>query len=159
MKPLTPSPDAKTLGHIRTLAHSDASDPLAAVLALVDLPSEADAHAWLKTHGPAIDREAERARLTGEILEARARSYALKVLDRMHAEFDNLDLDEAAEYLKHALRVVEAADRLRMHEKDGRANYPVLHITMVGGVFEGYTTPARETIDVSARDVEGDGHG
>lgn len=159
VKPLTPSPDAKTLGQIQTLAYSDASDPRAAVMALVGLENPEDADAWLEKYGPAIDREAERARLTYEILDPRARSYALKVFDRLLAEFDSLDLDEATEHLKHALRVMEAADRLRMHEKDARANYPVLHITMVGGVFEGYTTPASETIDVPVRDVGGGEHG
>ena len=128
---------------IRDLALYDPADGAQALRAAraMGRMTEAKALEFLATHAEEIDAEALRLELTGDALEAKARAFALKVLDRMNAEVDSIDLMDAADLLRHALRVLENADRVRIATKQSD-KLPVFNFTI------GYGSISLEPVDV-----------
>lgn len=84
---------------------------------------------------------------------ARLKKLSPALQDRAMEALEDGDF---ADVLRYAT-LLKSVSGLDTPAKDERANQPVLHLTMVGGVFEGYTTqpaPAKGVIDVEAAPVE-----
>ena len=139
---------------IRLVAEYDPPN-MSGVASLLDL-TLADAADFVATHAAAIDATAERMAITGTLLEPKARKLAQKLLDRMLSDVDSLDPLEAADLIKHPLRIIENADRVRLAQKaDANANLPVFNfIIHRGGITAELLEPAN-VVDVPTKHVNG----
>jgi len=139
---------------IRLVAEYDPPN-MSGVASLLDL-TLADAADFVATHAAAIDATAERMAITGTLLEPKARKLAHKLLDRMLSDVDSLDPLEAADLIKHPLRIIENADRVRLAQKaDANANLPVFNfIIHRGGITAELVEPAN-VVDVPTKHVNG----
>jgi len=139
---------------IRLVAEYDPPD-MAGVASLLDLTLD-DAADFVATHAAAIDATAQRMAIKGHLLEPKSRKLAQKLLDRMLADVDSLDPLEAADLIKHPLRIIENADRVRLAQKaDPYANLPVFNfIIHRGGITAELVEPAN-VVDVPAKHLNG----
>lgn len=145
-------------GDVYTLAvfNPDALEDAAALLG----KDEAATALFLALNAEAIDAERRRLEATSDkaLLEFEAQQLALKLLRRMGEDVDNLDALEAADLIKHALRIIENADRVRLAEKaDPNANLPVFNIVFhrpTGAITSELIKPA-DVLDVQGRTVQG----
>lgn len=94
----------------------------------------------------------------GKTLVPLVRATALKLARRVYAEADTVDAAGAAELLRPMVRILENADRVRLHDKGQYANLPVIHFTI--GAGHAITTtvarqaPAAELVeDVTPKEV------
>lgn len=151
--------DTKTAAQVRTIAEYD-PQTLAEAAALLCM-GEDDAARFLMDHAEAIEAETCRLALRGDLVEPKARRLAHKLLDRMAADVDSLDPLEAADLIKHPLRIIENADRVRLASKDPNANLAVFHFTFHAptGEMKATITPAKDpdVLDVEAKEVNGKG--
>lgn len=147
--------DKGTQDKIKLLATHDPGS-LSAVAALLDCP-EPKAQAFLVEHGGAIDKVALRMALTGDMLEPKARRLAEKLLDRMMVDVDSLDPLEAADLIKHPLRILENADRVRARSPDDMDKLPVFNFVFhaATGPVSATLVPPADVVDVTARQIEG----
>lgn len=146
MPDLTTS-DRSEADNIRALATHDPED-LQGVAALLGV-SDTAAASFVSTHADAIEAEATRMTLKGELLEPKARKLAQKLMDRMLVDVDSLDPLEAADLIKHPLRIIENADRVRMAKKaDLNDGLPVFNFVFHTG---GFTAELVEVVDAPAK--------
>jgi len=135
-------------------------DNLAQAAALLRM-GEDDAARFLMDHAEAIEAETCQLALRGDLLEPKARRLAHKLLDRMAADVDSLDALDAADLIKHPLRIIENADRVRLASKDPNANLAVFNFTFHAptGEITATITPAKDpdVLDVEAKEVNGKG--
>jgi hypothetical protein len=139
---------------IRLVAEYDPPD-MAGVASLLDLTLR-DAADFVAAHAAAIDATAQRMAIKGNLLEPKARKLAQKLLDRMLTDVDSLDPLEAADLIKHPLRIIENADRVRQAQKaDPYANLPVFNfIIHRDGISAELAEPAN-VVDVPTKHVNG----
>ncbi len=145
----------KTLAErIRLVAEYDPPD-MSGVASLLDM-TLSDAAEFVAAHAAVIDATAERMAIKGLLLEPKARKLAQKLLDRMLMDVDSLDPLEAADLIKHPLRIIENADRVRLAQKaDANANLPVFNfIIHRGGISAELVEPAN-VVDVPAKHLNG----
>lgn len=141
---------------IQLLAEHDPPDLIGAA-ALLELP-EAEASVFVNANAQAIEAAARRLALTGGALETKARQLALKLIDRMAVDVDSLDAMDAADLIKHPLRIIENGDRVRMAKKaDPNAGLPVFNITFVNGSMTAELVKPADVVDVDAKVTERQG--
>lgn len=141
---------------IRLVAECDPPN-LAGVAGLLEL-TQADAADFVAAHAEAIDATAERMALKGELLLPKARKLAQKLLDRMVVDVDSLDALEAADLIKHPLRIIENADRVRLAQKaDPNANLPVFNFIFSNGGIRAELVDPASVVDVPAEHLNGKG--
>ena len=141
---------------IRLVAEYDPPD-MAGVASLLDLTLD-DAADFVATHATAIDATAQRMAIKGNLLEPKARKLAQKLLDRMLADVDSLDPLEAADLIKHPLRIIENADRVRLAQKaDPYANLPVFNFIIHRGGISAELVEADNVVEVPAKHLNGKG--
>lgn len=139
---------------IRLVAEYDPPD-MAGVASLLDLPLN-DAADFVTTYAAAIDATAQRMAIKGNLLEPKARKLAQKLLDRMLMDVDSLDPLEAADLIKHPLRIIENADRVRIAQKaDPYANLPVFNFIIHRGGISAELVETAHVVDVTAKHVNG----
>ena len=139
---------------IRLVAEYDPAD-MAGVAGLLEL-TQADAADFVAAHAEAIDATAERMALKGELLVPKARKLAQKLLDRIVVDVDSLDPLEAADLIKHPLRIIENADRVRLAQKaDPYANLPVFNFIIHRGGISAELVEPGNVVDVPAKHVNG----
>lgn len=133
---------------IELLALIDPEDTQAASAAL-RLP-EHEALAFIEMHDAEITAARIRLEQTGGTLELLARRFAVNVLTRFNTDLDTLDTMEAADLLKHALRIIENADRVKQATIDPFAHLPMTNIVI-------HLNPANEPtgITIDAEEVGG----
>lgn len=139
---------------IRLVAEYDPPD-MAGVASLLDLTLD-DAADFVTTHAAAIDATAQRMAIKGNLLEPKARKLAQKLLDRMLMDVDSLDPLEAADLIKHPLRIIENADRVRLAQKaDANANLPVFNFIIHRGGISAELVETAQVVDVTAKHLNG----
>lgn len=130
-----------------------APDTLQGVAAVLDLP-ESEATDFLTEHAEELDRKVLKLSLLGDLLEPKARRLAEKLIDRMAAEFDGLDLLEAVDFMKHVLRVIELSDRARQRETETKV-LPVFNFVFQRPDPPGVRVVEPVVIEAQTREVAG----
>lgn len=92
--------------------------------------TEAETLQFIEQYDAEIATHQRRLNLTGGTLENSARRFAVKVMERFHADINDLDTIEAANLLKVALRVIENADRVELAKKAPHADLPMANIVI-----------------------------
>lgn len=120
--------NASTRDDINLLALLDPKS-LAEAAAVIH-KSEGETLQFIEQHDSEITAQQRRLNLAGGTLENSARRFAVKVMERFHADVDDLDTMEAANLLKVALRVIENADRIEVAKKSPHADLPIANIVI-----------------------------
>lgn len=134
---------------IELLALIDPDEPAGAAAVLNE--NEAEAVAYINKHDAAISAARLRLQQVGGTLEIQARRFAVRVLERFNADLDQLDTMEAADLLKHALRIIENEDRKELAKRDPFADLPVTNIRI--NLIHA-TKPATKAVQVDTVDVQ-----
>jgi hypothetical protein len=80
-----------------------------------------------------IETEKKRAEIDGSLLTPKARSIALKALNVIASQLDDMDAFEAAEILKPMQRLLDAEDRRQAAMLDKADSLPIVHWVINGG--------------------------
>lgn len=129
-------------------------DSIEATAAVLEV-SPAEALEFVEQHDAEISAEHQRLELTGGALSVMARRYAVRAIQRFNDDFDQLDTMEVADLLKHALRIIENDDRVKLAEKDPTAHLPVAHIVINIMGADAMPATAPRTIDAETVEVLG----
>lgn len=124
---------------IKRVVRDDPTDVVAGIVARSGWDADRS-RKFLASHLPEFERQVAIAEATGDLHEAMARRLDMRILRRIDAELDSLDLMEAASLLKYTQRELERADRLRATEHDKKER-PVFHITIFGREAGSSPTP------------------
>lgn len=118
-----------------------------------------DANAFVSQHLTEITAEAIRYQLSGKSNAPKAYRIIGKLLDRIEAVAGEVDAFEAADLLKHVMRIIEADDRKKLAEKDKRDNLPIFHININKNTHaitaKLIEPPADDVVDVESRETGG----
>lgn len=134
---------------IELLALIDPDEPAGAAAVLN--ANEAEAETFINKHDAAISAARLRLLQVGGTLEIQARRFAVRVLERFNADLDQLDTMEAANLLKHALRIIENEDRKELAKRDPFADLPVTNIRI--NLIHATKAVQGDTVDVQAVEV------
>lgn len=104
-------------------------DDIPKAAALLRVP-ESEALAFIEKHDPELTAARLRLDQDGGDLEILAKRFAVRVLKRFEHDLDELDTMEAANLLKHALRIIENADRKELAKKE-KDDLGVVHFQFV----------------------------
>lgn len=154
-----PAKDKETADRIKRLAlqNPESIEEAAAHLGMVT----ADALAFVEQHDAEITAEALRLGKSREALVTKSLALAVRAVDRFHADLDDMDVKEVSDVVKHALRVIENDDRVKLAQKDPYENLPVFHFNLTAGKGGAFTISAHKpqaldnaaTVDVEAVEV------